>query len=74
MTPLELRKLRTRLGLSTRGLAELVQVSDGRTVRRWEAGVHAVPGPVATLLHLHLQAMGKGRTGAAKRPAKRRVV
>lgn len=50
MTRAELRDLRLRLGLTADGLAELVGVSGGRTVRRWEAGQRSIPGPVAVLL------------------------
>lgn len=52
MTPNELRKIRSQLGLSTAGLAKLLMVSDGRTVRRWEAGDREIPGPAIVLLRL----------------------
>ena len=52
MTPNEFRKIRHRLGLSTRALANLLGVSDGRTVRRWEAGTRFVPGPITRLMRL----------------------
>lgn len=50
MTPDELKEARHRLGLSANALADLVGVSDGRTVRRWEAGDRDIPGPVQVLL------------------------
>lgn len=50
MTGDELRRARAALGLSTEGLARLVDVQGGRTVRKWEAGDRDVPGPVAVLL------------------------
>ena len=50
MTPTEFRRIRHALGLSAQGLARLLQVSDGRTVRRWEAGDRDIPGPVRVLM------------------------
>ena len=50
MTPAEFRRIRRALGLSAQGLARLLQVSDGRTVRRWEAGDRDIPGPVRVLM------------------------
>ena len=50
MTPAELKAARQALGLSAEGLAALLQVQSGRTVRRWEAGEREVPGPVAVIL------------------------
>lgn len=50
MTPTELRTGRHALGLSAEGLARLVQVESGRTVRRWEAGERDIPGPVTVIV------------------------
>ena len=50
MTPTEFRTIRHSLGLSTQRLARLLQVSDGRTVRRWEAGDRDIPGPAKVLM------------------------
>lgn len=50
MTAEEFRVARVALGLSAEGLARLVEVSDGRTVRRWARGERDVPGPVAVIL------------------------
>lgn len=50
MTPAELRTARDAFGLSAEGFARLVGVSDGRTVRRWEAGDRAIPGPVIVIV------------------------
>jgi DNA-binding transcriptional regulator YiaG len=41
MTPAELARMRTTLGLSQRELARRVGVSP-RTVARWEEGVHPI--------------------------------
>jgi DNA-binding transcriptional regulator YiaG len=54
MTPADLKAARHALGLSAEGFARLVsppeRPSDGRTVRRWEAGDRDIPGPVVVLL------------------------
>ena len=50
MTPTEFKEARHTLGLSTAKLAELFQVSSGRTVRRWEAGDRDIPGPAKVLM------------------------
>ena len=52
MTPADFKSLRQFLGFSTQGLARLLQVSDGRTVRRWESGDRGIPGPVCMLMCL----------------------
>src|SRR5260370_38952960 len=49
-TPAELKAARHALGFSADGLARMVRVEDGRTVRRWEAGEREIPGPVTVLL------------------------
>lgn len=54
MTPAELKSARNALGLSADGFAKLIsppdRPSDGRTVRRWEAGDRDIPGPVVVLV------------------------
>ena len=50
MTPSELKTARNALGLSAEGLARLVKVESGRTVRRWEAGERDIPGPVIVIV------------------------
>ena len=52
MTPTVFRHIRQALGLSAEGLARVLQVSSGRTVRRWEAGDRDIPGPVRVLMLL----------------------
>jgi DNA-binding transcriptional regulator YiaG len=49
MTPTELKAARQFLGLSQAGLAEALRMgaNGGRTVRGWELGERAVPGPVS---------------------------
>lgn len=49
-TPGELKAARQILGLSAEGLATMVRMGDGRTVRRWEAGDNEIPGPVTVVL------------------------
>lgn len=50
LTPDELKAARKALGLTADGFAKWVQVADGRTVRRWEAGDRDIPGPVQVLV------------------------
>lgn len=50
MTPAELRTARDTLGLSAEGLARVMRVQSGRTVRRWEAGDRDIPGPAIVLI------------------------
>jgi DNA-binding XRE family transcriptional regulator len=45
MTPAELKTARKALGLTQEEMGLTLEV-DPRTVRRWEAGPQAVPGPV----------------------------
>lgn len=52
MTPTEIRAARQALGLSTAGMASMVGVASGRTVRRWEAGDSAVPASVKCLVKI----------------------
>src|SRR5690349_17020033 len=49
-TPEEFRAAREALGLSAEGLARMLRVESGRTVRRWEAGEREFPGPVIVLM------------------------
>lgn len=51
MTPLELRAVRERLGLTQGAAARLVGV-DGRTWRRWENDERDIPEPVVRLVWL----------------------
>jgi len=50
MTPDEFRAGRHELGLSTNACARLFEVSDGRTIRRWESGERDIPGPAKVLM------------------------
>lgn len=52
MKPSELKAIRQRYGLSQSKLAELLRVSDMRTVRRWEAGEVPISGPASIILEL----------------------
>jgi transcriptional regulator with XRE-family HTH domain len=79
-SPEALRAARQALGLSADGLARMLRVEDGRSVRRWEAGDNAIPGPVTVILEaamsylnkramisrqLKLRRAGKMRTGGS---------
>jgi transcriptional regulator with XRE-family HTH domain len=46
----QLKEARQKLGLSAENLARVLRVEDGRTVRRWEAGERAIPGPVTVVM------------------------
>jgi len=50
MTGEELKAARLALGLSQDEFAQLVRVSSGRTVRKWEDGERQIPGPVTVLV------------------------
>jgi len=52
MTPAEFKAIRRALGYSQEGVAELMGVASGRTLRRWEAGDRNIPGPVVKLMLL----------------------
>lgn len=54
VTPADLKAARHALGLSAEGMARLVRVQSGRTVRRWEAGERDIPGPVQVLIEVLL--------------------
>lgn len=51
MNPDELRTALDRLGITQRECAEALGVSL-RTVQKWVAGDHAIPGPAAKLVRL----------------------
>ncbi len=50
MTPADFKAIRRDLGLSAQAMARGLGVSDGRTVRRWEAGDRDIPGTLDALL------------------------
>lgn len=50
------RRCRAALGLTEAAMAAALYVSGGRTVRKWEAGDRAVPGPVWVALRFMLRA------------------
>jgi len=57
MTADALTRARKRLGLSAAGLGRILQLEGrdpGQTVRRWETGESAVPGPVAVAMRFLL--------------------
>ena len=49
-TPGDLKAAREFMGLSADGLARMLGIEDGRTVRRWEAGDRELPGPVVVVM------------------------
>jgi hypothetical protein len=58
-TPAELKAARHALGFSADGLARMLRVDDGRTVRRWEAGEREIPGPVIVLMETAMGYLAK---------------
>lgn len=57
MTPIELRDARRDLGMSGAQLAEALRLGahGDRTVRRWEAGDRAIPGPAIVAIEALLR-------------------
>ena len=55
MTPAEVKRCRQTLGLSQRGLARLLRLSEDngdRIIRRWEAGEVEITGPASLVLDM----------------------
>lgn len=52
MTAEEFRTLRLSMGLSAERCAQILGISSGRQIRRWEAGDNKVPGPAAVAMEL----------------------
>ena len=50
MTPVDFKQHRRALGLSAEGMARVVGVASGRTIRRWESGEQNIPPPVVVLI------------------------
>ena len=53
MSPADFQEVRQALGLTNRALARRLAVRP-RTVYRWQAGRHAIPGPAAAAMRLLL--------------------
>jgi transcriptional regulator with XRE-family HTH domain len=61
MTPKQVKRIRTRLGLTQTQLAEQLGVTQN-TVARWEIGARGIPVPTAKLLQrLGAEARPKGK-------------
>jgi transcriptional regulator with XRE-family HTH domain len=52
MTPATFKAIRQRKGMTQLELAKFLRISDGRTIRRYEAGDREVSGPVSFLMEL----------------------
>lgn len=52
MTPTQFKTIRTNAGLSIDGLAKVLRLSDGRSVRRYEDGSRQISGPISLLMEL----------------------
>lgn len=64
MTPVDLRAAREALGLTQRGLAKALRLSDkngDRSVRIWETDGNTIPGPVQVAVECLLNHGKKGR-------------
>ena len=49
------QQARLTLGLTAADMAEALGVRDGRTIRKWESGESAIPGPAARLVEIWLE-------------------
>jgi hypothetical protein len=58
-SPEALKAARHALDLSADGLARMLRVDDGRSVRRWEAGDSAIPGPVTVVMETAMNYLSK---------------
>jgi transcriptional regulator with XRE-family HTH domain len=58
-TATDFRAAREVLGLSADALARMLNVDDGRTIRRWEAGERELPGPVIVMMETALSYLRK---------------
>jgi len=61
-TPAGFRAARNALGLSAEGMAKTLQVSSGRTIRRWEKGDRDIPGPAAVAVRMMLDKLAASIT------------
>lgn len=52
MTPAAFKSIRKRAGMTIRGLADLLRISDEKTIRRYERGDRAISGPVSLLMEM----------------------
>jgi DNA-binding transcriptional regulator YiaG len=60
MTPETFKAIRVRAGLSQSQLADVLRLSDKRTIRYWEAGERQISGPVSLLMELLDKGLLKG--------------
>lgn len=52
MTPAQFKAIRNRSSLSQRGLADLLRLSETRSIRRYEDGSRSISGPISLLMEL----------------------
>lgn len=62
MTPEQFRTIRINAGLSVNELADVLRISDGRSIRRYEDGSRAISGPIA----LHMERIANGQFDAVQ--------
>jgi transcriptional regulator with XRE-family HTH domain len=58
-TAAEFKAAREIIGLSADALARMLNIDDGRTIRRWEAGERELPGPVIVMMETALSYLRK---------------
>lgn len=61
MKPAALKMARQTLGLSQNDFAADLGMSDGRTIRRWEAGSQPIPGSVQIVVNYWLLDLSRKR-------------
>jgi transcriptional regulator with XRE-family HTH domain len=66
MKPKEFRAIRKALGLSAREMAAKLGLSDGRSIRRYEAGERPIPIPTALLVQVWAAAQPQKKKGKRK--------
>jgi DNA-binding transcriptional regulator YiaG len=52
MTPAQFKTIRTDASLTQEGLAQLLRLSDSRSIRRYEDGTRTISGPISLLMEL----------------------
>lgn len=52
MKPATVKAIRNRAGLTITGLADVLRISNERTIRRWEHGEVPISGPASIILEM----------------------
>ena len=69
MMPAEVKDARRALGLSLKGMAELLRLGPNgeRTIRRWESGEVPVTGPASLAIEMLLRGENQSRKGGNRK-------